>query len=339
MHKTLFAILLTIPFLVLGCQTGDDDDDTSSTVCEAGATQHCFCAGGAEGAQVCEEDGSAWGACDCGSGDDDDTTGDDDDTTAGDDDTTGDDDDTTGDDDDSGDDDTDPCTPPDTWTGPIDPALYTTVPWTPAYDAGLDEVESILPVGSCSSSVGDGYLVYDATIVAVGDHDGSWNPRVFVADANYTIMVIEAGDGHVIGDRVGFAVSWVGARSDGAWVEHPDGWTVLSNGNSVSVRDLGSDNLDYYAARNEMLHVYGEITEQSAYDCDYAWGLTCYMLEHDGTEDRIRVEVSNPWGIDVDYEGGLCAEIVAPIGHHNGDHGPVTFLDVMNSDWMRVWAK
>ena len=90
---TIFAILC------VGCPT-DDDDDTAGTVCDPGATQQCFCAGGDEGAQICEEDGSGWGACDCGSGDDDDI-GDDDDT--GDDDSSGDDD--TGDDD-TGDDDT-----------------------------------------------------------------------------------------------------------------------------------------------------------------------------------------------------------------------------------------
>jgi len=104
--------LVFCAFLALGGCHGDDDDE--SMVCEPGATQLCYCAGGAEGAQVCEEDGSGWGICDCGSGDDDDVgdddTGDDD---TGDDDSSGDDDvgdDDTGDDDvgddDTGDDDT-----------------------------------------------------------------------------------------------------------------------------------------------------------------------------------------------------------------------------------------
>ena len=105
MRTSLLIAVPVISFLMFGCPA-DDDDDTASSVCEPGATQLCFCAGGAEGAQVCEEDGSGWGICDCGSGDDDDVGDDDDigDDDAGDDDV-GDDDDSAGDDDDTGDDD------------------------------------------------------------------------------------------------------------------------------------------------------------------------------------------------------------------------------------------
>ncbi len=60
-------------------------------------------------------------------------------------------------------------------------------------------------------------------------------------------------------------------------------------------------------------------------------------MEHDGTEDYIRVPTSNLWGLDVDYSGGLCAEIVAPMNIYNGSTGVVEFLDVTNADWMRVW--
>ncbi len=45
----------------VGC---DDDDDT---VCTSGDTQACLGPGACEGAQICNADGTAWGACDCGS--------------------------------------------------------------------------------------------------------------------------------------------------------------------------------------------------------------------------------------------------------------------------------
>ncbi len=38
------------------------DDDR---VCDPGAQQHCGCPGGELGSQVCDDDGSRWGACDC----------------------------------------------------------------------------------------------------------------------------------------------------------------------------------------------------------------------------------------------------------------------------------
>ncbi len=109
MSSLIVTVLFGVGFLLTGCPSGDDDDDTSGSICDPGVTQQCLCPGGDEGVQVCEDDGSAWGTCDCGSGDDDDDndTGDDD---TGDDDT-GDDD--TGDDDTGDDDDdttpTNPC--------------------------------------------------------------------------------------------------------------------------------------------------------------------------------------------------------------------------------------
>ena len=82
--------------------------------CAPGATQACVCAGGADGAQICADDGMSWGPCDCGIADDDD---DDDATPADDDDATPTDDDdaTPADDDDAtpGDDDDDDATPGD----------------------------------------------------------------------------------------------------------------------------------------------------------------------------------------------------------------------------------
>ncbi len=132
------------------------------------------------------------------------------------------------------------------------------------------------------------------------------------------------------------ATSWLGGRADSGYVERTSGWTILSNANPVYVAELGSANVDYYAARNQMVHVYGEITARSSHDCEI-WALDCYVLEHDGTEDYIRVPTDNPWGLDIDYKGGLCAEVVVPENIYTGSTGTVEFLDVTNLDWMRVW--
>lgn len=53
---------LTPLFLLAACG--------SSPVCEAGRQIACACPGGAEGFQVCEADGSAWGTCACDGSDD-----------------------------------------------------------------------------------------------------------------------------------------------------------------------------------------------------------------------------------------------------------------------------
>jgi hypothetical protein len=82
------CLTLLLAFALAGCEEG------GSHLCDAGETQSCQCAD-LEGSQVCEDDSSGWGSCDCGGDDDDDATGDDDDATADDDDATGDDDDTT----------------------------------------------------------------------------------------------------------------------------------------------------------------------------------------------------------------------------------------------------
>ena len=154
------------------------------------------------------------------------------------------------------------------WTGPIDPSLYTAVPYDPSYDAGLSELVAALPSGSVSTSGGESYLIYDATVVAVDTGD-SWFDRIVVADANYTVnVVLNTGETASVGDAVGFATSWLGSRHDSAYVERTSGWTVLSNANPVYVAELGSANVDYYAARNQLVHVYGEITARSSHDCE-----------------------------------------------------------------------
>jgi hypothetical protein len=56
--RNLTVLVLSLAFIACG-------SNGSSTVCDPGATQHCFCPSGLEGAQVCEEDGSGWAGCDC----------------------------------------------------------------------------------------------------------------------------------------------------------------------------------------------------------------------------------------------------------------------------------
>jgi len=57
-----FAPLLAV-LVVLSCSTEPEP------ACTPGETQLCNCAGGAQGAQVCGEDGDRWEPCDCGSTD------------------------------------------------------------------------------------------------------------------------------------------------------------------------------------------------------------------------------------------------------------------------------
>lgn len=81
------CLVLSLAFVLAGCEEG------GAHLCDAGETQSCQCAD-QDGSQICEDDSSGWGPCDCGGDDDDDdVTGDDDDATADDDDATADDDD------------------------------------------------------------------------------------------------------------------------------------------------------------------------------------------------------------------------------------------------------
>lgn len=75
MLKASYLIaLLGVLFVVGGCP-GGDDDDTGGDACPPGETQTCTCDGGESGSQVCAPGGGGWGACDCGTGDDDDSAG------------------------------------------------------------------------------------------------------------------------------------------------------------------------------------------------------------------------------------------------------------------------
>ena len=87
--------------------------------------------------------------------------------------------------------------------------------------------------------------------------------------------------------------------------------------------------------RSQITRLFGEITRLSSHDCGSDF--LCYILDHDGVENLIRVLPDNDWGLDVDYDGGLCAEVIAPVGVNAGDTGTVSFLDVRKSAWMRTW--
>jgi hypothetical protein len=232
---------------------------------------------------------------------------------------------------------TGPCSPPDTWTGPIDPGLYSPEPYDSSYDAGLAEIADEFPTGSVSSGWSTSRLVYDATVVAVSDEDWEWVPRFFIADGNVTLQVKESAASirAEVGDRIGFAATGVGADHDEPYIEYTEGWTVLSSGNPVYVMELGTGDISFEAHHNQVTHLFGEISRLSSHDCDS--GFSCYIVDHDGTENLIRVRQDNEWGLDVDYSGDLCAEVIAPVNVYTGDTGTATFLDVRDADWMRTW--
>lgn len=50
--------------------------------------------------------------------------------------------------------------------------------------------------------------------------------------------------------------------------------------------------------------------------------------------------VKDGFGLDVDYTGGLCAEVIAPAGIRY-DSGNILgyYLDIDQPTWMHVWAK
>lgn len=232
--------------------------------------------------------------------------------------------------------DTSPCAPPDAWTGDIDPALYTTTAYDASYDVGLTEMIPYFPDGSGSSSYSDiSFLVYGATVVAYSPEDN----HIFVADAYATFPVIVSGSGPssaTVGDKVGFASDWLESTAGEHHILYVDGWTVLSSDNPVYVRELGAENVDYDTTWGQMTHVYGEITAVSAWNCGTS--RKCYILNHDGTDDLVRVPSANDYGLDPDYDGGLCAEIVAPVSVYESSDGDANFLDVLQAGWMRVWA-
>jgi hypothetical protein len=230
----------------------------------------------------------------------------------------------------------DPCAPPDAWTGAIDPTLYTSTPYAATYDANIDAITpNLYHSGGSSSSTGP--LVLDATIVAVEprspDFYGGNYKLYYVADANATLAVFITNQRGEVGDKVSFSA--IGTQ--GYAIDETSGWTWGSAGNPVAVTELGSANLDY-AHFNRMTHVWGRIDRVSNADCGR--DQLCFVFEHDGTVDRIRVPADNTFGLDQDYGGGLCGEVVAPEGvNYDEFEVPTHFVDVRQPEWMRVWEE
>jgi hypothetical protein len=138
-----------------------------------------------------------------------------------------------------------------------------------------------------------------------------------------------------IGDIVSFSVSSYEGVYGIRLIDDPSSLVVDSSDNPVSVLEVGSDNLDYLAKYSQLMHLYGEVDRPSNFDCGTYYA--CYVVGHDGTDDLIRLPVNNEFGLDPDYEGGLCAEVIAPVGLYTGLDGDAVFLDVTSSTWMRTW--
>ena len=246
--------------------------------------------------------------------------------------------DTAGDTDTDTDTDTGPCAPPDSWTGGVNPALYTTSPYDASYDAGLAAMVPYMPETSSTSSSDLSWLVYGATVTAVSQGTSSCVDSVYIADANWTVVVAdEYGCATAaVGDKVGFGTNNLGGYYGERRVPRLSGWTVLSSANPVYVRELGAESLDYLSTFSQLTHTWGELTRASSYDCDR--DRECYILDHNGQENLVRVPADDTFGLVPDYAGGRCVEIVAPVSIHMGSDGDATFLDVREADWMRVWA-
>lgn len=233
--------------------------------------------------------------------------------------------------------DTGPCAPPDEWTGPVPVDLFTSTPFDADYDAGLDTLLTRIS-GYGSGSFSEAVIVSEATVVAIAaDPRYDYMQWYYVADGTATIPVQASGAAE-IGDKVTFATSKYEGWSGVPLAEEPGSWTVVSSGNPVSAPGLGAATVDYTDHYSMLLHESGELTEPSSLDCGTNY--TCFVFEHDGVRDRIRVPTLNDFGLDVDYGGGLCAEVVAPAGIYQNSEGVQGyFIDIGEETWMRVWTK
>ncbi len=118
-------------------------------------------------------------------------------------------------------------------------------------------------------------------------------------------------------------------------IKDPGSWSVNSSNNPVYARHLGAATVDF-AHYSELIHEAGELTGVSSLDC--GTGYTCFVFEHDGVRDRIRLATLNTFGLDVDYTGGMCAEVLAPAGQRNTSSGVTGYyIDVASAAWMHVW--
>lgn len=223
------------------------------------------------------------------------------------------------------------CAPPDSWTGGIDINIYTPSQFLPTYDAYMDDLFNY-GSGFGGGSNNAPRLVVGATVVGIIPEQG----RVYIADGTGTAPIITTDLNVQIGDQVSVAVTGFTGEDGTVTYTYPSLWTVHHSGMAVAVPELGADRIDYTIRHSSFFHAYGEITALSNYDCGN--GFSCYIFEHDGVTDKIRVPANNAWGLDLDFQGGLCAEIVAPVGYRYDPDGEVHFLDVRIEDWMRVWS-
>ncbi|MFZ5476049.1 MAG: hypothetical protein ACOZNI_04685 [Myxococcota bacterium] len=238
--------------------------------------------------------------------------------------------------------DTDPtytgaCAPPDAWTGGVPASLYTLTPYDESYDSGLAAMEAYLTDSGSSVFSDLSWLVYGATVAGIANDTNSTVTRVWIEDASMGLIVHDsyAQTPAEVGDQVGFSTNnlegWYGEQRIG----RVSGWTVLSSSNPVYVREQGADPVDYLDRRSQMTHAYGVIDRASSHDC--GTGYLCFVFEHEGTEDLLRVPVDNDAGLDVDYGGGLCGELVAPVSRYYGSTGDIEFFDAVLAGSVRTW--
>jgi hypothetical protein len=238
---------------------------------------------------------------------------------------------------------TGPCAPADRWTGPVPSTLVSTTPYPSTYDSGM---AAVLP------SFGDhrgGYsgadratVIVDPTVVAFAARPGHSSEWVYLSDGLVTVPVPKDPadvQGIEVGDRVILGVNGWWAENGWVWFDdRSTTWHVDATDEPVYVRELGASNVDYAAARSQLVHVWGTVGAQSAVPCgdDHL----CFLLQHDGTQDKLRVPADNTFGLDVDYAGGtLCAEAVAPVGVFQSDTGVAMVIDVADPSFLRVWPK
>ncbi len=230
---------------------------------------------------------------------------------------------------------TGPCAPTDTWTGPVPGELLTSTPFETAYDAGIEEL-LVYVHGYGAGSMDAASIVSGATVVAVGEeprYEGY--SRYYVGDG-YATLPVDVQGVAVVGDRVTFAVSGYEGLDGVPLANRVGSWTVNSASNLVPARHLGAATVDYTDHYSELVHEAGELVEPSSLDC--GTGYTCFVFEHDGVRDKLRLPALNDFGLDVDYDGGLCAEVIAPSGIYQNSSGVQGyFIDVPDATWMRVW--
>lgn len=226
-----------------------------------------------------------------------------------------------------------PCAPPDRWTADIDGALYTRTPYPSTYDGGWTEhLRTFSMSGSWS---GGHYPITGVTITAI---DGD---TTFVADGVTTMPLWVSSFGgqpqRKIGDKVSFSViggqTLLGVRSLTV-----NEFVKVSSDNPVWVPDVGTTPVMYDETHlSRVSHLYGEVLRRSSFDCGAGFG--CYVVQHDGRTDLVRVLNDNGVGLNPDYAGGLCIEAIGPVGQFKSDTGTAQFVDVRRASWMRAWTK